>query len=389
MATAVDPVRRTLDTLALDPNAATDRPYLESMLRRLGYSDAEIRAALQGTPAGAGPASTTSTAAPDNEDRLIEIEYTGLGQREFLVVVGVDESEMATDPLGLGTGMEAGTEVFEGGPSMEEVDRLVAEGGGDFDDWGGEAGGGTMEDAAGAGEAPPEGEGAPEQLAEGGTPAGEAGKPAPTGPDYQLGETMVDFKEASVNEARIEPIDPAAEADKLRAEGWAVADPETGEFPPEPVPAETWEAGAEPAAEAPAAVGDETWEAPETGYQYGDWTLYRRDEMRGGEPQRVYFFSKGTPEGGVPAAIPEGYVVAENPDTGRPYLRQATGTEYSPEGIDTAHPSADPRAGAGGKKRVRIMRVRAATREEAIAKMQAEGRNVIASMPIDIEKKLR
>ncbi|MES2154300.1 MAG: hypothetical protein V4510_04115 [bacterium] len=403
MATAVDPVRRTLDTLALDPSAATDRPYLESMLRRLGYSEHEIRAALHGAPrhesAGGAPA--------DSEDRIIEVEYTGAGTKEFLMVVGVDESELASDPLGLGTGLEAGTEVFEGGPSMEEVDRLVAEGTlSDFDDWGE---GGPREDAAGAEEisAAPTTEELMEGAATGDVGGAEPAKPGEGGSDfkgkkdetqYQIGEGLVEFKPAGLNEAVIETVDPAAEAEKLRAEGWTVGDPTSGEFPPEQVD-ETWEAGSEPEALAegtestsPAQAGaaaDQTWEAKETAFQYGDWMLYKRDELKGDQPQRVYFFSKGTPEGSDPAPLPDGYEVAENVDTGRPFLRRSgsPGPSYSPE-VEAAHPSADPRSG-GAKKRVRILRVRAATREEAIAKLQAEGRNVIASMPIDIEKKLR
>ncbi len=409
MATAVDPVRRTLDTLALDPSAAQDRPYLESMLRRLGYSDAEIRAALHGAPLPEAASGGPSTAPPDSDDRLIEVEYTGPGTREFLMVVGVDESELATDPLGLGTGMDAGTEVFEGGPSMEEVDRLVAEGDlSDFDDWGE---GALKEDAAGAeegaaaeGEAPTAEEllpdaatdtvGGAEPTAPGDGGADFKGKVPKDETQYQLGEGLVEFKTAGLNEAVIETIDPAAEAEKLRQDGWTVGDAQTGEFPPETVPGETWEAGAEPealpeAAPAPEPVG-QTWEAQESAFQYGDWSLFKRDEVKGDQPQRVYFFSKGTPEGSDPAAIPDGYEVAENPDTGRPFLRRAGGggLNYSPD-VDSAHPSADPRTASSPKKRVRILRVRAATREEAIAKLQAEGRNVIASMPIDIEKKMR
>ncbi len=411
MATAVDPVRRTLDTLALDPKAATDRPYLESMLRRLGYSEHEIRAALHGTPFPAAEGGSSSAPA-DNEDRVIEVEYTGPGIQEFLMVVGVDESELASDPLGLGIGLEAGTEVFEGGPSMEEVDRLVAEGDlSDFDDWGE---GALKEDAAGA-EASGEGAQAPptaEELLLGDTATGAVGgaeiaKPGDGGEDFkgsvpkddtqfQVGEGLVEFKAAGLNEAVIEQIDPAAEAEKLRQEGWTVGDAETGEFPPEKVN-ENWEAGDDPEPEvladepgAPAESAQPTWQAEEPAFQYGDWTLFKRDEVRGDQPQRVYFFSKGTPEGSDSAPLPDGYEVAENADTGRPFLRRsgAGGPNYSPE-VEAAHPSADPRSAGNPKKRVRILRVRAATREEAIAKLQAEGRNVIASMPIDIEKKLR
>lgn len=402
MATAVDPVRRTLDTLALDPLAATDRPYLESMLRRLGYSETEIRAALHGTamPTARDPGAPSGV----GDDRIIEVEYTGPGTKEFLLVIGVDQNDLG-DALGLGAGMEAGTEVFEGGPSMEEVDRLVAEGDlSDFDDWGE---GALKEDAAGAAqegaEAPPTAE---ELLGEGAT--GKVGGDEPVAPgdggsdfkgkipkdetQYQVGEGLVEFKAAGLNEAVIEPVDPEVEAEKLRQEGWTVADTKTDQFPPETVD-EAWEAGAEPEGELealPASPAAQTWEAQEGAFQYGDWSLFKRDEVKGDQPQRVYFFSKGTPEGSDAAGIPDGYEVAENPDTGRPFLRRSAGAgpNYLPE-VDASHPSADPTAGSGPKKRVRILRVRAATREEAVAKLQAEGRNVIASMPIDIEKKLR
>lgn len=409
MATAVDPVRRTLDTLALDPAAAQDRPYLESMLRRLGYSEAEIQAALgRGTAPAAEPAAS-ATAEPDEGERRIEVEYTGPGLRTFNLAIGVDASELANDPLGLGAGLEAGTEVFEGGPSMEEVDRLVAEGDlSDFDDWGDgakEGEGAPAEGTTPEGEAPaldleslktdapvggeeiaPAGDGGADFAgtapAEGsGTlelPPGEQGTaPAATGPDYQSGEPMVEFQAMELNEAVVQPVDAAREAERLQGLGWDVADPATGEFAQEEAP------------EAPA--DDRTWEqAGDEPFQYGDWTLFKRDELRGDQPQRVYFFSRGTPEGGEPAPIPEGYEVAENPETGRPFLRRsAEGGEGYATDVDLAHPSADPTDRGQPKKRVRILRVRAASREEAMQKLAAEGRNVIASMPIDIEKKLR
>lgn len=422
MPTAVDPVRRTLDTLALDPAAAHDRPYLESMLRRLGYSETEIRAALHGTPAPSAPPTNgrSNTAPADDGDRVIEIEYTGTGTKEFILVVGVDQSEMP-DALGLGAGMDAGTEVFEGGPSMAEVDRLVAEGDlSDFDDWGDNA---LKEDAAGAkegegGEAGEGGEGKPDgeapgsqELMEGTAATGKVGgdEVAPPGPapiDFQTGEPLVEFTPTAMNTAVIEPIDPVAEADKLRLDGWAVADPVSDQFPAEGVSVETWEAQESMSEANPgtgtagAAEGADagTWQSAPHGFQYGDWVLYKRDELKGDQPQRVYFFSKGTPDGAEAAPLPDGYEVAENPETGRPYLRRAGSGPGAGSGgfgsgapdIDPAHPSADPRSQPGApKKRVRILRVRAATREEAIAKLQAEGRNVIASMPIDIEKKLR
>ena len=380
-----DPLRRTLDTLHLDPNAAADRPYLESMLRRLGYTEAEIQAYLGSGGKTPMPAPAATVAPDDGTERKIEVEYTGPGLKEFKLVVGVDQSEMPAIEA-----VEAGTEVFEAGPSMEEVDRLVAEGGlDDFDDWGDTT---PKEDAVGElGETPAEGAAAEGEKPEGEAPdikvekGSEAGSEIPLpekvgdrGPDFQAGENLVEFKAVEVNEpASMVVPDPKAEAEALKAEGWEIAgeggefEVATWEFEP-PVPAS--------APEAPAAPEEDT-----EPFHYKDWALYSRDELRGDQTQRIYFFSKGAPDGSEPAAMPSGYEVAENPDTGRPFLRRAP--EPAPSGpIDSAHPSADP--GAAPKKRVRILRVRAGSREEAIAKLQAEGRNGIASMPIDIEKRL-
>lgn len=407
---ASDPLRRTLDTLHLDPNAAQDRPYLESMLRRLGYSETEIQAYLGRDPKTLPPPAAASVATDAGDDRVIEVEYTGPGLKEFKLAIGVDESELPAIQAG-----EAGTEVFEAGPSMEEVDRLAAEGGG-FDDWGGEAveGGAASEaeDLGALDERPegvePEGDVVEGEVAgdesaalgeeaakadfnatEGGPEAVQADE---AGEDFQTGESLVEFKSVEFNEpAAVQVVDPQAAAEALKAEGWEVADAETGEFE-----IATWEEDSEETGleESAAATGwQETGgedeggaQAAEAGpFQYKDWTLYSRDELRGDQPQRIYFFSKGSPEGSDPAAMPDGYEVAENPDTGRPFLRRSQESSGFAPAVDTANPNVD--TSASPKKRVRIQRVRAASREEAIAKLQAEGRNVIASMPIDIEKR--
>jgi hypothetical protein len=388
MATAADPVRRTLDTHSVASDAASERPYLESMLRRLGYSESEIQAYITGRePMPQGLPQTEA------EAREVEIEYTGPGIREFKLVVGVDESELPVTG-----GMEAGTEVFAAGPSMEEVDALVASGEfGDFDDWG-DTGKPQGEGAAAASDFEGDGEGEAaegEGLQEGGAAEG-AGAPAeaaasvPT--EFALGEGMVEFKETPLNEAVVEPVDAAQEADALKAEGWEVADLETGRFE------EEQEGGAGMDADdlggAPGeGFQEHSWEAPAgDGFEHNGWHLYSRDELRGDQPQRIYFFSRDPPDGGEPAEVPDGYEVAENPETGRPFLRRAQGGEGDlpgPVDIDSVAPGADPAgAGAPPRKRVRIQRVRAASREEAAKKMEAEGRSVLGSMPIDIEKHL-
>ena len=58
---ARDSLRSTLDDLKLGPEAAKDRPYLEAMLRRLGYTETEIRSEL-------GPAIEADKAPPARAD---------------------------------------------------------------------------------------------------------------------------------------------------------------------------------------------------------------------------------------------------------------------------------------------------------------------------------
>ena len=54
---ARDPLRSTLDNLSVDPEAASDRPYLEAALRRMGYSEQEIQHRL-GAPVAPAPEPT-------------------------------------------------------------------------------------------------------------------------------------------------------------------------------------------------------------------------------------------------------------------------------------------------------------------------------------------
>lgn len=48
---ARDPLRSTLDKLQVDPGASSERPYLEAALRRMGYTEAEIKERLGVEPA--------------------------------------------------------------------------------------------------------------------------------------------------------------------------------------------------------------------------------------------------------------------------------------------------------------------------------------------------
>lgn len=368
---ATDPLRRTLDTYEV-PKETADRPYLESVLRRLGYSEAEIRAYLGDKDEGATPA-----AVPDTEDRLVEVEYTGPGLREFKLAQAVSLEEFEKAQRDSGPAIE-----MESGPSMEEVERALAEGNlvDDFGDFTptetppipeeGEGGPGgfdeagepvPMEGAEGEGGAPVEGADALEALEGEAVPA----------EDVTQGEPLVEFSATDLSEAEVEPVNVESEAERLIQEGWDV-DSGTGDF-----------AQGEP-------VTDDEPEVtlgPDDVFRYNDWTLYRKDEEEGPNPQSIYFFSKSQPEGAVPSPIPEGYEVAENPETGRPFLRRMTDDSQwtDPGSIESASPGWAANT-TPGKKRVRIVKVRAASREEAMKKMSSEGRSIVGSLAIDVER---
>ncbi|HET6398724.1 MAG TPA: hypothetical protein VFH47_04145 [Candidatus Thermoplasmatota archaeon] len=423
-----DPVRNTIDTLRVDPSAREDRPYLETMLRRLGYSESEIRQAL-GDPAPAAAAPEETPMQTLDGERVIEIEYTGPGLREFLIVEPADETEFAMegDPHGLGAGLTAGEEVLGGGPSMEEVDALVAQASEDeWNDWGDEPGGPSTQEGAddipesniGGDEPNPFEEGAPgeggEALAEGDAggegPAegevefgGDAGDGVQLDETYQVGEEiefiqgheLVEFESLPLNRGRVLAPGEATPAlqegatDRADAAAWADASAAEG------------------------ASGEGGWpaEAGEVPFRHEEWALYTREvELADGRPQKVYFFSRGEPKNGEPAGMPEGYEVAVNERTGLPYLRRVQpddaprsaggagdgpgegGIGPAPEGphpseLDQLAPGAQPSAQGPPRKRVRMVRVKGASREEAERKVLESGkdRNVIRSVPIDIK----
>ncbi|MCA1810628.1 MAG: hypothetical protein LC623_01290 [Halobacteriales archaeon] len=324
-----DAVRRSLDAHAVDPESE-DRPYLVSMLRRLGYTDAQIQDYLAGrqdpgapaaAPAGqsvaSSPPSEVSSAPlerhaepepahtePDHgEERDVEVEYTGPGLQDYRIVDPVD---------------------FFGDQNLVEFEPAPAQ-----ESW---------ETATG------------EELGSDGQPLAE--------------------------------FTPAAEAEPA----W------------EDVPAEaTWETPADPATLAEAPSQEPAWEesaAPaETGMQviqYGDYTLYQKEEVRDGHAARVYAFSKTPPGEGYEAAteVPEGYQVAENPETGRPFLRRTGEEDWGLAEAAGILPGGSEAGDGSGRRRVRLKRVRAANREEAMRLVEREGGTPLASVPIDIEKHL-
>jgi hypothetical protein len=83
---ARDSLRATLDDLKLGPEAAKDRPYLEAMLRRLGYTETEIQSEL-------GPAieADRAPAPPVRDDGLAPA-------REYRLVIPARESAFSFAP---------------------------------------------------------------------------------------------------------------------------------------------------------------------------------------------------------------------------------------------------------------------------------------------------
>lgn len=62
----------------------------------------------------------------------------------------------------------------------------------------------------------------------------------------------------------------------------------------------------------------------ETGYKFGDYTLYCRDIILAGskKEQRIYYFCKKKPKTGYPCDKPEGFEIQINKRTGMPYLKR-------------------------------------------------------------------
>lgn len=291
-----DALRNTLDHLALDPNSGADRHYLVTMLRRLGYSDQEIRHVL---------------GEEGEEERVIEVEYTGHGTtflfgkpgktRSFSVVEGKDgeqqftlSSDEGVQQFTLVGDEEAGLETFEG-VDLDDVD--VSDDWGDWDDDGGQD---VLTD----------------DFAE---DDGEADGPAT--------ERTVSFKEHGLvafktpeNTGWTEVEAPGEWSD----DEWAVDD----------APADSWQpADDEPLQWEDADEADvaDTWDEP--AYTYQDYTLYTRPvELTTGKTQQIYFFAKDAPKSGHPSALPDGYEVGVSEKTGLPFLRKSTGAKPAASG---------------------------------------------------------
>jgi hypothetical protein len=337
-----DALRSTLDSLQLDPSVQKDRHYLITMLRRLGYTELEIRQAL-----GEAEEPVVQT-----EVTTVELEYTE----------GEEELELLD--------FERVTPSREGGFVVhEDPESVVFEG---------------VEDTA-------EFEILENQVLK----FEEIAPPAP-GKRTRLRVVSADSPEAAADIARSQghevvhtvPVNvrqtgsapqdewvKSTETNGMAAEdeAWewhdAVEEPtqptwdeessweDAAEPTPEPLPemapeAETWEnesweaepktVGVEGEHKAPAAKSEAVWEAEpmaevadefvgdaiepieEVGAEYYSRNGYvlhmRKAKLPSGKTETLYFFAKGVSESGTPIPLPDGYVVREHPGSKLPYI---------------------------------------------------------------------
>ncbi len=373
MSARADPLRNTLDHLALDPGAKDDRRYLISMLRRLGYTDKEIDIAL-------------------GEHRSVEIEYSRQEATSGFTVL--EEKEPVHDwpeperQDGLGFSVTRGSVAAPGGdPAIEFGWRLVEtrdevhlpvdvdeewesgeevhEGDVEFverDEWT-EAADEDVEEgdevewvSADELELSEDDEVEWEEAAE---PAQETAWEEAEDEVEWVDESQLDADGNLIEDHGTVPRvglkdeegsylpppkhgsgGPALEDDEVPPD-YIVSEPpgrvwekeedeeekpdlewDTGDESWGDDSDETWDAGDQD----DASSADEDWseDTVEGGaFQFEDFSLYTRlVELSNGKEQRIYFFSKEQPSNGDPAQLPAGYVVDTNERTGLPYLRR-------------------------------------------------------------------
>ncbi len=382
MSARADPLRNTLDHLALDPRAKDDRKYLESMLRRLGYTEVEIRQAL-GTPvqesrvieleyrkarSGAGAFTVVEEPEPEPEPAFVEVpeevhfEETA-PEDEFTFTPkdtwteGSDEAWEPVDDDWQEVAVEEVEEVQEVAYETEPVEEVAWEEDPAWEELG------AGDEAVHHGWIPLDGDGI-ERGADVDNPWEDA-EAQPAVVDEGEWAEPVEFIERDTQAATAwpeteEPAWPEPE--------WETEEAQWPETPESAAPAEAWaEAPAEaqwPEAEPVADdagqwVHDDSAQAAGTpfaeAFTYGDYTLYTRMvDLSTGRQQQIYFFAKSEPKSGEPCAMPEGYMVEENSRTGLPFLRRDSShvEEAAPEaegGVAT-HCMATTKAGEPCKK---------------------------------------
>lgn len=378
MSARADPLRNTLDHLALDPKAKDDRRYLISMLRRLGYTDKEIDIALgehraveieysrnesssgftvveesepehewpeTDAPSGLGFSVTRGSVAPPGGDPAVEFGWRPVENSDVHLPVDVDEEWESKEEIHEGPvefverddWVEADDDVEEG-DQVEWVSADELELSDDDEvEW---------EEAAPAAEPEETVEWVDESeldengdlIEDHGTVSRVAMKdddgaylPPPkhggSGPALDDEDVPPDY---IVSEPPGRVWDKEDEEEETtESENWDTSD-ETWDTDSD----ETWDAGTDDADESWDSDDDGEWSAGEGwsedaveggAFQYEDYGLYTRMvELSTGKEQRIYFFSKEAPSNGDPAQLPDGYVVDTNERTGLPYLRRSS-----------------------------------------------------------------
>ncbi len=394
MMAPADPLRNTLDHLALDPKAQDDRKYLVSMLRRLGYSDAEIKVALgemqdrsrvieieyrKGPSAGAGAFSVVEepedivefTLRADPVPAFEEPEEEPVG---FSVAGGFEPAPVAEEDVWSYDAQEVDPEPFEAFDSA--MDPAVAHGWVPLDgdsslhpvdvdnpwiaeDAGWAAPASQAADFSGAEWVDDEdSEEGPVEFGE--RPLEEAAA-WPTEPEAATWEDSETEDWPTEEAPAWDAAEPEAWADSEEAPAWDAAEPEAwadgeeapawdgqaAEYQVTEAPGGAWVPEQGDGAEqdwAPAADEIAGAEGPvddTASFMHGDFRLYTRMvELSTGRQQRIYFFSKSEPRSGAPCELPAGYVVEENAQTGLPFLRRDPNAADAPA-ASPAEPSND------------------------------------------------
>ncbi|MGB0652583.1 MAG: hypothetical protein ACPGQL_05235 [Thermoplasmatota archaeon] len=326
MTPPADALRVTLDELQLPADAAHDRDYLVSLLRRLGYSEAEIERKLGG-----------------GEERTIEVEYS---REETTEAPVPSEPAPAPAPRLPPAQLDEFDLVIPPGPATPGTSFTVKDPTDGYLDF-----------------SPPD-DGLvhfrvrPPGHNEGQAEIGDYIYPI----DYKLY-----YRDVELPSGR-----------RRRIYFFSRTRPETGvptNLPPGYEVCENKETGlpflakigeCEPEGRSVTGRGrhalDEGPEEPLGPFLYNGYTLFEQPDDEG---RPLYFFAKKRPEGATPCGLPDGYDVRVNDRTGVPYLV--------------------PRAGPA-RKRTRVLLVRGKDRHDAEARAREQGLNVVGAVPVELEE---
>lgn len=338
-----DSLRSTLDSLELDPSVQEDRHYLITMLRRLGYTEVEIREAL-GEPVEVVEVVEAPVLEPEPapepivETTTVELEYkeNNVAVEDFEPVVPARSGEFSVvepeeeEPESvrfeeihneeaqfqeLRQAMPAGVrvKVFKA-ESLEEAAELAAQEGKTVvhtvpvqvrtrgqerrvDDW--------------------------ESVSE------------ETSWEQEPSEASWEAEESTWEEEPAQDWSPVEEPETNDTDlGWEAPEESDAQWETEPTNEAVWESAEEAEETWESAPAEAQWEAPEEAavpepvaapegaYVHGDYVLHKKIMNGANGKEDVYFFVQGTSNEGAPSALPSGYAVKEFPGSGLPYVEK-------------------------------------------------------------------